>query len=165
MPSVLGQPHPRRQAGYSPAPLNVPHSWTSINDVARTLVTVATDERAWGNAWLVPTNPPMTVRELADRFAANGAPSEAERCRTPVLDDGLFDKFVKELRTTRYQFTPPFVIDSSATTATFGIEPSDGRVVAGRGRRVRAGPPDPSSRDPRDHGLRNVSPPRATVRP
>ena len=43
----------------------------------------------------------------------------------PVLwTYGLFDPFVKELRATHYQFTAPFVIDSSATTATFGIEPS-----------------------------------------
>jgi hypothetical protein len=29
---------------------------------------VAARERAWGEAWLVPTNPPLTVRELATRF-------------------------------------------------------------------------------------------------
>ena len=44
-------------AAYVPAPLDVPHSWTSIADVARTLVTAATDERAWGRAWLVPDEP------------------------------------------------------------------------------------------------------------
>ncbi|HEY7176366.1 MAG TPA: FAD-dependent monooxygenase, partial [Micromonosporaceae bacterium] len=61
--------------GYSPAPLNVLHSWTSITDVARTLTTVSTDERAWGRAWMVPTNAPLTVQQLGDRFvAANGAP-------------------------------------------------------------------------------------------
>jgi nucleoside-diphosphate-sugar epimerase len=113
--------------GYSPAPLNVPHSWTSINDVARTLVTVATDERAWGHAWMVPTNAPLTVGELADRFvAANGAP-KARLTAIPyavLWTAGLFQPFIKELRTTRYQFTAPFVIDSTATTATFGIEPT-----------------------------------------
>ena len=31
---------------------------------------------------------------------------------------GVFSPLIKELRTTRYQFTSPFVIDSSATTAT-----------------------------------------------
>jgi len=36
---------------------------------------------------------------------------------------GLFSPLVKELRTTRYQFTRPFVIDSSATTQMFGLEP------------------------------------------
>jgi hypothetical protein len=30
---------------------------------------------------------------------------------------------VKELRTTRYQFARPFVIDAGATTETFGLTP------------------------------------------
>jgi hypothetical protein len=37
---------------------------------------------------------------------------------------GLFQPFVKELRTTRYQFTAPFVIDSTETTEAFGIQPT-----------------------------------------
>jgi hypothetical protein len=36
---------------------------------------------------------------------------------------GLFMPILKELRTTRYQFTAPFVVDSSATTQMFGLEP------------------------------------------
>ena len=124
---VLGRPILAGKRAYSPEPLNVKHSWTSIQDVARTLVTVATDERAWGQAWMVPTNEPLTLRELAERFAsANGAPTpKVSAIPYPVLwTYGLFDKFVKELRTTRYQFAAPFVVDSSATTATFGLEPS-----------------------------------------
>jgi hypothetical protein len=37
---------------------------------------------------------------------------------------GLFSPMIKELRTTRYQFTAPFVIDASATTETFGLKPT-----------------------------------------
>ena len=112
--------------GTAPAPLDVPHSWTSIADAARTLVTVAGDERAWGSGWLVPTQPAITLRELATRFAAvNGAPApKLSTIPYPVLwGVGLFSPMVRELRTTRYQFTSPFVIDASATTQTFGIEP------------------------------------------
>jgi nucleoside-diphosphate-sugar epimerase len=124
---VLGRPILAGKRAYSPEPLNVKHSWTSIQDVARTLVTVATDERAWGRAWMAPTNEPLTVRELADRFASvNGAPKpRVTAIPYPVLwTYGLFEKFVKELRTTRYQFTAPFVVDSTETTATFGLAPS-----------------------------------------
>ncbi|HEY1488625.1 MAG TPA: NAD-dependent epimerase/dehydratase family protein, partial [Micromonosporaceae bacterium] len=45
--SGLGKQLLDGKRGYSFAPLDVPHSWTSISDVARALVTVATDERAW----------------------------------------------------------------------------------------------------------------------
>jgi nucleoside-diphosphate-sugar epimerase len=124
--SGLGKPLLSGKRGYSFAPLDVTHSWTSITDVARALVAVSTDERAWGNAWLAPTNPAMTVRELATRFTeANGLPA-AKVSAFPyaaLWAYGLFDPTVRELRTTFYQFRSPFVIDSSATTETFGLKP------------------------------------------
>jgi nucleoside-diphosphate-sugar epimerase len=123
----LGQPLLAGRRAYSPAPLDVPHSWTSIRDCARTLATVATDERAYGQAWLVPTGPALTVRQLASRFTeVNGAPAaKVTAIPYPVLwTFGEFSPMVKELRTTRYQFTAPFVLDSSATTETFGLEPT-----------------------------------------
>jgi nucleoside-diphosphate-sugar epimerase len=45
--SVLGSP-------------DKPHTWTYTEDVSRMLVTAARDERAWGRAWHVPSNPPRT---------------------------------------------------------------------------------------------------------
>jgi nucleoside-diphosphate-sugar epimerase len=111
---------------YSPWPLDVPHSWTSISDCARALVTVAADERSFGQAWLVPTNPALTVRQLATRFAeVNGAPpARLTAIPYPVMwSAGLFSPLIRELRTTRYQFTAPFVLDSSATTQMFGLVP------------------------------------------
>jgi nucleoside-diphosphate-sugar epimerase len=112
--------------GYSAVPLDVPHSWTSVSDAARALVTAATDERAYGQAWLVPTNPPLTVRQLAARFVqANDAPpARVMAIPYPVLwASGLFSPVIRELRITRYQFARPFVIDSSATTSMFGLQP------------------------------------------
>src|SRR5262249_15097725 len=111
---------------YSPSPLDVPHSWTSISDCARTLVTVAADQRSLGEVWLVPTRPALTVRQLATRFAeVNGAPpARLAAIPYPVMwTAGLFSPLIKELRTTRYQFTAPFVLDSSATTEMFGLRP------------------------------------------
>jgi nucleoside-diphosphate-sugar epimerase len=124
--SGFGKPLLAGKRGYSFAPLDVKHSWTSIQDVARALMTVATDERAWGEAWLVPTNPALTVRELAVAFTeANGAPAPKVGAYpyAALWTYGLFDPMVKELRTTRYQFTSPFVIDSSRTSEVFGLQP------------------------------------------
>jgi nucleoside-diphosphate-sugar epimerase len=125
--TVIGKAVLAGKRAYAPSPLDVPHSWTSIHDCARTLVAIAGDERAYGQAWMVPTNPPLTIRQLAGRFAeVNGAP----RARVTVIPypvmwaTGVFSPLIKELRTTRYQFTAPFVIDASATTRTFGLEPT-----------------------------------------
>jgi hypothetical protein len=125
---VLAKPVLAGKRAFVPGALDVPHSWTAISDAARTLVTVAVDQRAWGKAWLVPSNPPLTVRALATRFAAIfGAPApKLSALPYPVLwAAGLFDPLVRELRTTRYQFVRPFVIDSSSTEKTFALAPAD----------------------------------------
>jgi len=115
------------QRAWVPAKLDVPHSWTSVRDVAATLVTVATTERAWGRGWLVPTSAPLTVRELAARFTElNGAPTpRLTSLPYPALwAAGLFDPTAKELRYTYYQWNRPFTIDSSVTEREFGLTPT-----------------------------------------
>ncbi|MDX3194463.1 NAD-dependent epimerase/dehydratase family protein [Streptomyces sp. MN03-5084-2B] len=110
-----------------PADLDAPHSWTHVGDVARTLVAVAADERAWGRPWHVPTAPAVSLRELAGRAAdLAGAPA----ARLAVMPGwvlrlgGLFDPIARETVEMQYQLRRPFVLDSSAATAAFGIEPT-----------------------------------------
>jgi nucleoside-diphosphate-sugar epimerase len=124
--AVAGPVRSGRRA-YVPAPLDVPHSWTSVRDAARTLVAVAQDERALGRAWHVPTDPPLTIRQLATRLAevAGAPPPKLTAITYPVLwTAGLVAPMARELRTTRYQFTRPFVVDASETTELFGLEPT-----------------------------------------
>jgi nucleoside-diphosphate-sugar epimerase len=125
---ALAKPLRAGKRGFVPAGLDTPHSWTSIADVARTLVTVATEQAAWGRAWLVPTNRPRTVRQLATRFSeVNGLPpAKVSTLPYPVLwTAGLFSPMLRELRTTHYQFARPFVIDSTHTERTFDLAPTD----------------------------------------
>lgn len=125
---VLTKPLLAGTRAYVPAALDQPHSWTSIADVATTLVTVATEGRALGQAWLTPTNPPLTVRQIATRFSEIvGAPKpKLTAVPYPVLwTAGLFSPLIRELRATRYQFVRPFVLDSSLTERTFGLTPTD----------------------------------------
>ncbi|GAA0437616.1 NAD-dependent epimerase/dehydratase family protein [Streptomyces luteireticuli] len=101
----------------------VPHSWTYLDDVARTLADAAEEERAWGRAWHVPTAPPLSVREMTDGLAeaAGVAPVRVRRlppAASRVL--GLFSPLIRELREIQYQFDRPFVVDSAAYTAAFG---------------------------------------------
>ncbi|MBO0868695.1 MAG: NAD-dependent epimerase [Micromonosporaceae bacterium] len=125
---VLREPLLAGRRAYVPAPLDVPHSWTSITDVARTVIAVAGDPRGHGEAWLVPTNPPQTIRQLATRFTqVAGVPApKLTSVPYPVLWlAGLGSTMLRELRTTRYQFTRPFVLDSTLTERTFGLAPTD----------------------------------------
>ncbi|MET7468569.1 NAD-dependent epimerase/dehydratase family protein [Micromonospora sp. NPDC005686] len=110
---------------FLPVAWDAPHTWTYVGDVARTLVAAATDPRAWGRAWHVPSAPPVSMRALADRAAKRaGAPApRLTRMPYPVLWlGGLADPLAKEMRETAHQFAGPFVMDSTAAGETFGIE-------------------------------------------
>ncbi|GAA1272924.1 NAD-dependent epimerase [Planotetraspora silvatica] len=106
---------------------DIPHSWTYIPDVSRALIAAAAEEKAWGRAWHVPTNAPLTLREVAESLSAlAGAPAPRLR-RIPewVLNAaGLAVPMLKEMRETRYQFDRPFVLDSSASEAVLGLAPT-----------------------------------------
>ncbi|MEV6218164.1 NAD-dependent epimerase/dehydratase family protein [Nocardia sp. NPDC051833] len=109
------------------ADLDAPHSWTYVGDVARTLVTVASDESAWGRPWHVPTPPPMSVRALAERLAelAGTAPARVSTLPGAALRlAGLFDPAARAMIEMRYQTDRPFVMDSSAATSAFGLTPT-----------------------------------------
>ncbi|MFI9366891.1 NAD-dependent epimerase/dehydratase family protein [Kitasatospora sp. NPDC053057] len=101
---------------------DTPHSWTYLPDVARAMAELATEERAWGRAWHVPTAPALPVRTMAERLAAEaGTGPVAVRRLSPVLLGvaGLFSPLLRELREVRYQFDRPFAMDSSAYEAAF----------------------------------------------
>jgi nucleoside-diphosphate-sugar epimerase len=118
----------KRRTARVPANIDLPHSFTYTGDVARTLVTLAADERAWGRAWHVPSPPPLTIRQLADRYFAvtgqepvkvAGLPRWLPRLAAP------FVPMVRELVEMDYQFYRPFVLDTSAVTSTFGLAATD----------------------------------------
>ncbi len=119
---------PKLMAGKSASVIgrtDVAHSWSYIDDVCATMVVLATDERALGRAWHVPTGPALTVQELADavsRAAGHGQARVKSMPASLLRLAGLFVKPIRELKEMEYQFTAPFVIDAADTTATFGLE-------------------------------------------
>ncbi|CAN5868405.1 NAD-dependent epimerase/dehydratase family protein [soil metagenome] len=116
------------------ANLDVPHSWTDVEDVATLLVAGVQDARAWGRPWHVPTAAPRTMRELA-ALAGKRAQTPAGVRSLPqaaVWAAGVADPFVRELREAQHQFRRPFVLDSSPAQQTFGLEPTATEVAVGR---------------------------------
>ncbi|MFI9204084.1 NAD-dependent epimerase/dehydratase family protein [Streptomyces sp. NPDC053048] len=103
---------------------DTPHSWSYLPDVAGALVEVAGEERAWGRAWHVPTEPALSTREMVGRLAdrAGTAPVAVRRLSPAVLGlASLFSPLLRELKEIRYQFDRPFVVDSSAYEAAFAL--------------------------------------------
>ncbi|GGL79718.1 NAD-dependent epimerase [Streptomyces fumigatiscleroticus] len=114
---------------------DAPHSWTYLPDVARALVEVADEERAWGRAWHTPTAPALSTREMVGRLAARaGTEPVAVRGLPPAVLGvaSLFSPLLRELKEVRYQFDRPFVVDSSAYEAAFTVRatPVDEQIAA-----------------------------------
>lgn len=107
--------------------LDAPHSWTFVDDVVAALDVAASDARAWGRAWHVPTAPPLSPREAVQALA-DAARLEAPHVRrlpwALVRAAGLVSSEIGELHEIAYQFDRPFVVDSSAFTGTFAMRPT-----------------------------------------
>jgi nucleoside-diphosphate-sugar epimerase len=104
-----------------------PHTWTFVDDVARLLVEVAADPRAWGHAWHVPSGAPRTQREaVTDLCRVAGVPAVkvAVLHRPLVRLAGVVSPTVREVGEVLYQFERPFVMDSAAARRTFGLAPT-----------------------------------------
>ena len=111
---------------FVPADPDVPHTWTCTEDVAALLVTGVYDERAWGRAWHVPSNDPLSIRALTAIAAEQlGVTPKLSSMPYAVLwAAGLVNPMAKELRETQHQFRRPFVLDSTAARETFGLVPT-----------------------------------------
>jgi nucleoside-diphosphate-sugar epimerase len=103
--------------------LDVPHSVSYMPDVVRTLVTIATDERAWGRPWHVPNAPAVSQRQAVQALAAAAGTSVQVGTvpKAVVKAMGLFVPPMRGLTETWYQFAEPWVTDSTLTEQTFGL--------------------------------------------
>jgi len=104
-----------------------PHTWTDVHDMGRALVAVAETESALGRVWHAPSNAARTQAEAVNDVLASVGKRPVRVTAYPravLLAGGLFDSQLRELRETEYQFTRPYVMDSSAITAELGLEPT-----------------------------------------
>lgn len=116
------------RTAWAPGDVDAPHTFTYTGDMARTLVTLARDERAWGKAWHVPSGPAVSMREMAARYcAAAGVPQVKVRSlpRFVMRTAGLAVPIARELAEMDYQFYAPFRMDSTLTERTFGLTATD----------------------------------------
>ncbi|SEO64999.1 NAD(P)H-binding protein [Trujillonella endophytica] len=121
---------------------DAPRSWSFLDDVAATLATLGTDERALGRAWHVPSSPPRSQRAaIVDLCAAAGRPAvPVSGIPWPVLRAvAAVSPMMREIVDVRHQFDQPYLMDAAATTETFGLTATPWeRVVAAT---VGAAPP------------------------
>ncbi|WP_437583466.1 NAD-dependent epimerase/dehydratase family protein [Paramicrobacterium sp. CJ85] len=106
---------------------DVPHTFTDVQDVARTIVAAAADSGAHGRVWLTPSNPAKTQEDaLNDVFRAAGIAPVPVRSmpRALVAAASLVSPLMREINELAYQWRAPYLVDDSAARERFGIEPT-----------------------------------------
>lgn len=99
-----------------------PHTFTYLADFARALVTLGTDDRAFGEVWHVPSAETLTTREFVSLvYEAAGHPARL-RVLPPVLVAGLalVSPMLRAVREQQYQRTAPWVVDHAKFERAFG---------------------------------------------
>jgi nucleoside-diphosphate-sugar epimerase len=99
------------------------HTYSYVPDLGRNLVLLGTYDDAYGHAWHLPNPVTRTTRQIIiDVYAASGTSgTSVSALKLPMLRAfGLFNRNVRELRHTYYQFATPFIVDDSAFRDAFG---------------------------------------------
>lgn len=105
--------------------IDLPHSYTFIDDVARGLATLGGDSSGDGRVWHLPTTPARTTREVHELIAERvGRPLDVvtlERAEPYGPFDATFMASYEEMF---YQHTTPQNMVSAAFEAQFGVHPT-----------------------------------------
>ena len=102
---------------------DVLHSYAYIEDVGRAAATLGTRDEALGQVWHSPHAPAQTQRRMVEQaFAAAGAPVKISVMGSFMMRlGGLFIPEAREGVEMMYEFTEPFVVDSSKIEQVFGL--------------------------------------------
>lgn len=106
---------------------DLPHSFTYVPDLAAAMITAARDRTLWNRVWHAPTGPALSQREIAEAFAAAAGARKPRVAAMPgwaLRLMGAFSPATRELAETLYQFEHPFVLDSRASEAALGLQPT-----------------------------------------
>ena len=103
-----------------------PHSYSYTVDVARALVAVGTRSDISGEVFHAPNAPARTTREIID-IIADRLDTTIRVKTTPVFVLrllGLRDPTIREVVEMLYEFTQPFIVESTRARERLGLEPT-----------------------------------------
>ena len=102
--------------------IDLPHTYTYIDDFGKALVILGERDEALGQVWHVPNPPTLTQRELMTLFfeEIGQPPKMSGMGRLMMWFGGLFIPAARESVEMMYQFEKPFVVDSGKFVRAFG---------------------------------------------
>ena len=93
---------------------------------------VATDSKAWGKAWHVPSNEAKSQKELVTELAAVAGIKNPRLSSVPNFMWNLlavFNPLMNALKETAYQMQRPYILDESSARQAFGMQPTEWKQV------------------------------------
>lgn len=111
--------------------LDMPHTFSYVADFGKALAILGTRDEALGQAWHIPSPPPVTQAELVALVAEElGRPVKTMMGNTLLLRlMGLFNPLMREMVEMMYEWTQPFVMDSGKFERTFALSPTPLRTM------------------------------------
>jgi nucleoside-diphosphate-sugar epimerase len=112
------------KAASVPGNLDLPHTYTYIEDFARALVILGERDEALGQVWHVPNAETRTTRQFVTMiYEELGEPARMSGMGRLLMSiGGLFIPAAREVVEMMYEFEKPFVVDSSKFTQAFGMQ-------------------------------------------
>jgi len=101
---------------------DLPHSFSYVPDFGKLLATLGTREDALGQIWFTPSPAATTQKELVKLMEAElGRPVKVLAAGKTMLSFlGLFNPMMRETVEMMYEWTGPFVVDTSKAEKAFG---------------------------------------------
>ena len=102
--------------------IDLPHTYTFINDFGEALATLGERDEALGQVWHVPNAETLTTRQfMTIVFEEIGKPPRMSGMgRLMMRIGGIFIVGARETVEMMYEFEKPFIVDSSKFERTFG---------------------------------------------
>jgi len=102
--------------------LDQPHTFSYAPDFGKLLATLGTHEDALGQIWFTPSPAPITQNEFIKIMEAElGRPVKVLAAGTALMSFlGLFSPIMHETVEMMYEWTQPFIMDSSKAEKAFG---------------------------------------------
>jgi nucleoside-diphosphate-sugar epimerase len=98
-----------------------PHTFSYIADFGRLLATLGTRDEALGQVWFTPSNPPVTQAEFVKLIEAELGKPVKFMVGGPLMMRflGLFNKEIAETVEMMFEWTNPYVVDTSKAEKAF----------------------------------------------
>jgi nucleoside-diphosphate-sugar epimerase len=108
----------------------MPHSWAYIEDVGQAAATLGTREESLGKTWIAPHAAPATQGEVVEMASLALGIEPMFSVLSPLMMrlGGLFIPAARATVEMMYEFTQPFVVDSSQFEQTFSTKATSMQV-------------------------------------